>query len=74
MSRYQTEFHPPMLSDWRPYEFWFDDGGPDTAVRANRKWKELLESYTPPPMDPGVKEELSEYVRRRTEEIGQSEI
>jgi len=38
------------------------------------KWKELLEQYQPPPMDPGILEALGEYVARRSEEIGDSEI
>ena len=74
MSRYQTAFHAPILSDWRPYEFWEADGSPDTAQRANRHWKELLEQYQPPSMDPGIREALDEYVARRSEEIGDSEI
>ena len=74
MSRYQDAFHAPMLSDWRPYEFWQADGSPDTAQRANLRWKALLEQYQPPAIDPGIKEALDEYVNKRSLEIGDSEI
>ena len=74
MSRYQNAFHSPTLSDWRAYEFWERAGSPDTAARANKRWKELLEQYSPPPIDPGIREALDEYVARRTAEIGDSEI
>lgn len=74
LSRYETAFHAPILSDWRPYEFWENAGSPDTAQRANAKWKAMLEAYEEPAIDPGVKEALAEYVVRRTSEIGDQEI
>lgn len=74
MSRYQTAFHAPILSDWRPYEFWSADGSPDTAMRANKIWKEMLEAYQPPPIDLAIAEALDAFVTRRTEEIGSAEI
>ncbi|MEM7346588.1 MAG: trimethylamine methyltransferase family protein, partial [Chloroflexota bacterium] len=74
MPRYATAFHRPMISDWRPYEFWSAEGSPETDQRANAKWKAMLKAYEPPPIDAAIKEELEAYVARRTEEIGDSEI
>jgi len=74
MTRYKTAFHAPILSDWRPFEFWDSAGAPDTAKRANVKWKAMLEAYEPPPMDPAIREELEAYVAKRSEEIGDAEI
>lgn len=74
MPRYETAFHQPMISDWRPYEFWEAAGSPDTAQRANARWKELLAAYQEPPIEPAIKEALADYVARRTREIGDSEI
>ena len=74
MSRYETAFHSPILSDWRPYEFWENAGAPDTAERAHKKWKAMLESYQAPPIDAGIKEQLAEFVAIRTKEIGDQEI
>ncbi|MEO1121464.1 MAG: trimethylamine methyltransferase family protein, partial [Pseudomonadota bacterium] len=74
LSRYETAFHAPILSDWRPYEFWHADGAPDAAERATAKWKEILEAYEAPPIDPGVAEALDDYIARRSREIGDDEI
>lgn len=74
LARYETAFHSPILSDWRPYEFWENAGSPDTAQRANAKWKAMLDAYEEPDMDPGVREALADYVARRTSEIGDQEI
>ncbi len=74
MSRYQTAFHTPKLSDWRPYEFWEDAGSPDTAQRANALWKEMLANYQRPPIDPAIDNALQEYVAKRKLEIGDQEI
>jgi len=74
MSRYETAFHSPILSDWRPYEFWKNAGAPDTAERAHKKWKAMLEAYRPPFIDDGIKEQLAEFVAMRTKEIGDQEI
>jgi trimethylamine--corrinoid protein Co-methyltransferase len=69
LARYQDEFYRPMLSDRQNVGVWQDQGGLDVAQRANRLWKELLRSYEPPPIDPGVEQELREYVARRTREL-----
>lgn len=74
MPRYATAFHRPMISDWRPYEFWSAEGSPDTAQRANAKWKAMLRDYEKPPIDPAIEEALNAYVVRRIEEIGNREI
>ncbi len=74
MARYRDAFHTPNLSDWRPYEFWQADGSPDTAQRANARWKEMLAAYRPPDMDTAVKEALADYVARRIQEIGNADI
>ncbi|MEM6680228.1 MAG: trimethylamine methyltransferase family protein, partial [Pseudomonadota bacterium] len=69
MTRYETAFHTPILSDWRAYEFWEAAGSADAAARANAKWKAMLEAYEPPPIDRAVREALSEHVVRRTAEL-----
>ncbi|MEO0993198.1 MAG: trimethylamine methyltransferase family protein [Pseudomonadota bacterium] len=74
VARYETAFHAPDIADWRPYEFWQDNGSPDTAKRANARWKALLEAYAPPPMEADRREALDAYVARRTREIGDAEI
>jgi trimethylamine--corrinoid protein Co-methyltransferase len=68
--RYETAFYQPFLSDWRNYEAWALDGGVWSAERAHRIYKEILAEFTPPPMDPAIREELAAFVTRRKAEGG----
>ena len=74
MSRYQTEFHTPELSDWSNYELWEEQGRTRVIDRATQACKELLEAYEPPPIDDAIRAELVDYVGRRKTEIGTAEI
>jgi len=65
MSRYQTAFYQPFLSDRRNFESWQEAGSEDTGRRANRIWKSLLENYQQPPLDPAIDDALADYVARR---------
>ena len=69
LSRYETAFYSPILSDWSNFESWEEAGGLTATDRAHRIWKDLLEAYEEPPMDQGVREGLSDYVDRRKDEI-----
>ncbi len=70
LARYERAFYAPLLSDWRNFETWSEDGALDATMRANRIWKALLAEYQAPPMDPAVAEELDAFVARRKEEGG----
>lgn len=70
MERYEDAFYRPLLSDWQNYENWEASGSKDATQRATVIWQRLLEAYEEPPMDPGVREALDEYVARRRPEIG----
>jgi trimethylamine--corrinoid protein Co-methyltransferase len=72
LARYRNAFYSPILSDWRNYENWRDDGARTATQRANEIWKKLLAEYEKPPIDPAVEEELEDYVARRKEEIGRN--
>jgi trimethylamine--corrinoid protein Co-methyltransferase len=70
MARYESAFYAPLLSDWRNFETWQEDGALDATRRANRLWQELLAAYEPPPLDEAVAEEIAAFVARRKEEGG----
>jgi trimethylamine--corrinoid protein Co-methyltransferase len=38
-------------------------------VRANGIWKQFLNDYQQPPLDPAINEALDDYVERRKQEI-----
>jgi trimethylamine---corrinoid protein Co-methyltransferase len=68
--RYTTAFYSPICSDWRNYEAWAADGAVETPARAHRIYREIVESFEPPPMDEAIREELAEFVARRKREGG----
>jgi trimethylamine--corrinoid protein Co-methyltransferase len=69
LERYETAFYRPLLSDWRNFETWHDDGARTATERANGIWKQLLAEFEEPPMDPPVREALDAFVARRKREI-----
>jgi trimethylamine--corrinoid protein Co-methyltransferase len=69
LERFETAFYQPMLSDWRTYEAWSEDGGRSATERANRIWKQLLAESEPPPLDPSIGDALDAFVERRKAEI-----
>lgn len=68
MERYETEFYKPILSDWRNFETWFEDGAKDATSRANRIYQQLLSEYEAPKVDEAILQELDEYIETTREE------
>lgn len=69
LERYENAFHQPILSDWRNFETWHDDGARSATERAHGIWKDLLNTWEKPPIDPAIEEELQAYMAKRREEI-----
>jgi len=72
LERYQHAFYTPLVSDWRNFETWQEDGALTATDRANRVWKRLLKDYQPPALDPAVDEALRAYIAHRKEAIAQA--
>jgi trimethylamine--corrinoid protein Co-methyltransferase len=70
LARYETAFYSPILSDWRNFETWTEAGRPTTYDHANRVFKEVLNKYERPPLDPAIEEELDAFVAKRKAEGG----
>ncbi|WP_417423232.1 trimethylamine methyltransferase family protein [Hoeflea sp.] len=70
LSRYESAFYSPILSDWRNFESWSMAGQPTTFEHANRVWKETLANFEAPALDPGIADELDGFVSRRKREGG----
>jgi trimethylamine--corrinoid protein Co-methyltransferase len=68
--RYREAFYTPLLSDWRNYETWQEAGSLWAHQRANTQFKQVLNEYTPPPMDPAIHDELLDFIDRRKAEGG----
>jgi len=69
MDRYDSAFYAPIVSDWTNYENWNEAGGLDSAKRANAIWKQAINDYEQPPLDPAILEELEEYIAKRKQEL-----
>jgi trimethylamine--corrinoid protein Co-methyltransferase len=69
MSRFETAFHRPLVSDVRNFQNWAEAGSLTATQRANAIWKRLLENYSAPPIDAAKVEEIDAYIARRREEI-----
>jgi trimethylamine--corrinoid protein Co-methyltransferase len=69
MSRYETAFYTPLLSDWRNFETWVESGSVDTTTRAHLLWRKLLDEYEEPTIDAAVLEELERFVAHRKVEL-----
>ena len=69
MERYDSAFYSPIVSDWTNFENWKEAGGLDAAQRANAIWKQAINDYEQPPLDPAILEELEDYVERRKREL-----
>ena len=65
IERYEDAFYAPLLSDWRNFETWHDDGGIDATLRAAKISEQLLSAYQAPPLDKAIDEALSEFVAKR---------
>ena len=68
--RYETAFYNPFLSDWNNYENFEERGSVWTHDRANKMYKQILEEFEAPALNPAIDEELREFVDKRIEEGG----
>ena len=65
LAHYETAYWDSGLNDDQPFETWSEQGGLDAAVRANKKWKQVLADYQAPPIDQGVDEALRAFIEQR---------
>ena len=73
LARYESAFYSPMMSNRQNFESWEEAGSIDSTARANTIWKQLLQEYTQPDLDPAIDEALVDYVDRRKLEIASDE-
>ncbi len=66
-ANFKEAFWRTELLDYKPFETWEEEGARDTAALASLRVKRLLGSYSPPPLDEGVRESLDAFVARRKE-------
>jgi trimethylamine--corrinoid protein Co-methyltransferase len=69
LERYETAFYSPIMSNRQNFESWQEAGSIDAGKRANAIWKQLLQEYIQPELDPAIDEALVDYADRRKLEI-----
>jgi trimethylamine--corrinoid protein Co-methyltransferase len=74
LANFETAFYRSPIADNNSYEQWLEDGGLDAAQRANKIWKQMLNEYEAPPIDPGVDEALLEFIAKRKASSPDSEV
>jgi trimethylamine--corrinoid protein Co-methyltransferase len=65
LANFETAFYRSTVADNNSFEQWTADGAMDTAQRANRIWKKMLNDYQAPAIDPGIDEALQDFMLRR---------
>ena len=70
MERYRSAFYAPLVSDWRNYGSWEDDGAKTATMRASGIWRDTLARYVAPVRDAAIVEALDAFVARRSSEGG----
>mgnify|MGYP001184038673 CR=1 FL=1 len=68
LSRYETAFYNPLISDWRNFESWEESGALSATERAGAAWKLLLENYDQPPLAVETDDALKAFIRQRKSE------
>ena len=64
-ANFETAFYRSSIADNNSFEQWEADGRLDAAQRANAIWKQMLNDYQPPPIDPATDEALLAYIEKR---------
>lgn len=74
MARYDNAFYTPLVSDWRNYGQWSDDGSRTATERACTIWQKKLAEAVDPVLDTDCAEAVADFVARRKSEGGAQPI
>lgn len=64
-ANFKTAFYRSTVADNNSFEQWQADGELDCAQRANAQWKQMLNDYVAPELDPAIDEALLEFISKR---------
>jgi len=64
-ANFETAFYRSTVADNNSFEQWQEDGSMDAAQRANKIYKQMLEDYEAPAIDPAIDEALIAYMDER---------
>ena len=61
-ANFETAFYRSNIADYNSFEQWSSEGSMDQAQRANAVWKQWLDEYEVPALDPAKDEEIQAFV------------
>ncbi|MEM6678314.1 MAG: trimethylamine methyltransferase family protein [Pseudomonadota bacterium] len=64
-ANFKEAFWRSDVLDYRAFETWADDGGPDSYLLARKRVEKMLGDYVAPALDPGINEALAGFVAER---------
>lgn len=68
-NNFMSAFYRSNIADNNSFEQWESEGSQDAVMRANKIWKQMLNDYQEPPLDPSVDEALLDFIARRKGEF-----
>lgn len=68
-ANFESAFYRSEIADNNSFEQWEEEGSMDCAMRANKKWKQMLKDYEAPELDQGIDEALLEFIAKRKSEF-----
>ena len=71
---FKTAFYRSNIADNNSFEQWELEGSSDATFRANKIWKQMLNDYQPPELDPAIDEALLEFIAKRKGSFADSNI
>lgn len=66
---YRQAHFLPRISLRQPYEQWAAEGAKDATRRANERCRELLASYSQPPIDRAIVDQMDDFIERRKKQL-----
>ncbi|MGB1256439.1 MAG: trimethylamine methyltransferase family protein, partial [Thiolinea sp.] len=64
-ANFENAFYRSSLADSNSFEQWEEEGAQDCAQRANKQFKQMLNDYEAPAIDPAVDEALIAFMEQR---------
>ena len=64
-NNFKTAFYRSNIADNNSFEQWQSEGSQDAMMRANSLWKQMLNDYVAPELDPAIDEALLEFIEKR---------
>ncbi|MGI9319240.1 MAG: trimethylamine methyltransferase family protein [bacterium] len=68
-NNFMSAFYRSNIADNNSFEQWESEGSQDAVMRANKIWKNMLNEYQVPAMDPATDEALLDFIARRKSEF-----